>query len=214
MDLVDMAKNSAPLHANNLIEMTAAPRISVVIPTLNVEAGLAAAIGSVRDGAAEIIVADGGSTDGTHDVAKAADARIVGSDRGRGQQLCIGGAAATEDWILFLHADTRLSASWESDVAAFAANAVRCAVISASFSARYARILFTTAAFTTPSCVLATSRLEAASSIDSKNARRASSAFIFAFSRSSLGSTVHTSERRGGVHRRQMELKDIEVCRD
>jgi len=111
--------------------MTAAPRISVVIPTLNAEAGLAAAIGSVRDGAAEIIVADGGSTDGSRDVAQAADARIVESDKGRGLQLYAGGAAATEDWILFLHADTRLSGGWETEVAAFVAepaNADRAAV--------------------------------------------------------------------------------------
>jgi len=131
MGLVDMAKNSAPLHANNLTDMSAAPRISVVIPTLNAEAGLAAAIGSVRGGAAEIVIADGGSNDGTHDAALAAGARIVGSDRGRGLQLRIGGAVATEDWILFLHADTRLSDGWETEAAAFAAdpaNADRAAV--------------------------------------------------------------------------------------
>lgn len=111
--------------------MTAAPRISVVIPTLNAEAGLAAAIGSVRDGTAEIIVADGGSTDGSRDVAQAAGARIVESDKGRGLQLYAGGAVAAEDWILFLHADTRLSGGWETEVAAFAAdpaNADRAAV--------------------------------------------------------------------------------------
>jgi len=124
MGRADMAENSAPLHANNLTDMTAAPRISVVIPTLNAEADLAAAIGSVRDGAAEIIVADGISTDGTRDVALAVDARIVESDQGRGLQLRTGGAAATADWILFLHADTRLSDGWEVEVAAFAADPV------------------------------------------------------------------------------------------
>jgi rSAM/selenodomain-associated transferase 2 len=130
-----MAENSAPPHANNLTEMTVPPRISVVIPTLNAESGLAAAIGSVCDGAAEIIVADGGSTDSTRDVALAGGARIVASDKGRGLQLYTGGAAATADWILFLHADTRLSGGWEAEVAAFAAdlvNAERAAVFTLS----------------------------------------------------------------------------------
>lgn len=111
--------------------MDISPRISVVIPTLNAEAGLARAIASVRDGAAEIVVADGGSTDATVRAAEAAGARIVASGKGRGLQLRAGGAAAAGDWILFLHADTVLSENWRTEAAAFiadAANGARAAV--------------------------------------------------------------------------------------
>jgi rSAM/selenodomain-associated transferase 2 len=111
--------------------MDTSPRISVVIPTLNAEAGLAAAIASVRDGAAEIIVTDGGSTDRTVDVARDEGARVIESDKGRGQQLRAGGAASAGDWILFLHADTHLPADWTAEASAFAsepANADRAGV--------------------------------------------------------------------------------------
>jgi rSAM/selenodomain-associated transferase 2 len=111
--------------------MAPSPRISVVIPSLNAEEGIVAAIGSVRDGAAEIIVADGGSTDGTCAVASAAGARIVKSEKGRGLQLQTGGAAVTGDWLLFLHADTRLSDGWQEEAVSFvgvAANADRAGV--------------------------------------------------------------------------------------
>jgi rSAM/selenodomain-associated transferase 2 len=111
--------------------MDTSPRISVVIPTLNAEAGLANAIESVRDGAVEIIVADGGSRDRTLEAAQTEGVRIVMSEKGRGQQLRAGGAAATGDWILFLHADTHLPASWHAAADGFAgdmANRFRAAV--------------------------------------------------------------------------------------
>lgn len=99
--------------------MDTAPHISVVIPTLNAETGLADAIASIRDGAMEIIVADGGSTDCTPAIAQAEGVRVVASEKGRGRQLRAGGAAATGDWVLFLHADTYLPASWRAAADAF-----------------------------------------------------------------------------------------------
>jgi rSAM/selenodomain-associated transferase 2 len=64
----------------------------------------------------EIIVADGGSTDGTAAVAEARGARVVGSEPGRGRQMNRGAAAATGDVLLFLHADTLLPAGYEKHV--------------------------------------------------------------------------------------------------
>lgn len=69
----------------------------------------------------EVIVADGGSTDPTIVVAQKAEARVVVAPRGRGAQLAAGAAAATGDWLLFLHADCRLQPGWESAVGAFIA---------------------------------------------------------------------------------------------
>jgi rSAM/selenodomain-associated transferase 2 len=88
-------------------------RISVVIPTLDAGEGLASCLASLSP-ADEIIVADGGSSDGTLAIARAAGATIVTSEAGRGMQLAKGAAAASGDALLFVHADTRLSAGWRA----------------------------------------------------------------------------------------------------
>jgi glycosyltransferase involved in cell wall biosynthesis len=87
--------------------------LSVVVPALNAERGVAAAIRSVA-GAAEVVVVDGGSSDGTVAAAKAAGARVIGAPRGRGTQIAAGLAAASCDWRLVLHADTALSPGWQA----------------------------------------------------------------------------------------------------
>jgi hypothetical protein len=85
-------------------------RISFIVPTFN-EArnlpGLLALLGTFRD--AEVIVADGGSTDDTVDLARAGGARVVLGATGRAAQLNAGAAAATGETLIFLHADTRLT---------------------------------------------------------------------------------------------------------
>ncbi|HEX8449342.1 MAG TPA: TIGR04283 family arsenosugar biosynthesis glycosyltransferase [Allosphingosinicella sp.] len=85
--------------------------LSVVIPALNAAATLGPCLDSVRE-ADEIVVVDGGSTDSTAAVPEAFGARLVRSPRGRGVQLAAGAAAAKGDWLLFLHADTRLAPGW------------------------------------------------------------------------------------------------------
>jgi len=92
--------------------------ISVVIPALDEEDTVAAAIASVRDEADEVIVADGGSRDRTRERAQAAGATVIEVERGRGAQLQRGAAAARGDWLVFLHADTRLDAGWSRALAA------------------------------------------------------------------------------------------------
>src|SRR5688500_10395272 len=86
--------------------------ISVVIPALDEEAAIGAAIASVAGEADEVIVADGGSRDRTRAVAEAAGARVVETPRGRGAQLLEGARLARGEWLVFLHADTRLEAGW------------------------------------------------------------------------------------------------------
>lgn len=102
--------------------MSSSPRISVVIPTLNAAAHLAATLESIHGTVEEVLIADGGSTDETCDIASAAGAHIVRCDKGRGQQLRSGAAAATGDWLLFIHADTVLSEGWQEEVDAHAAD--------------------------------------------------------------------------------------------
>lgn len=98
--------------------------ISVVIPTLNAETGLAACLSALVpatvDGLVrEVIIVDGGSTDRTLRIADQAGARIITSPPGRGRQLQTGAAAARFNWVLFLHADTVLEPGWEREVDAF-----------------------------------------------------------------------------------------------
>jgi rSAM/selenodomain-associated transferase 2 len=79
--------------------------ISVIIPVLNEAGRIAETIERTRQlGACEIVVVDGGSSDGTIQHATAAD-RLISSDRGRGRQQNAGAAAARGDVLLFLHAD-------------------------------------------------------------------------------------------------------------
>ncbi|MBA4328349.1 MAG: glycosyl transferase [Polaromonas sp.] len=91
----------APLH------------LSVVLPVLNEAAGLGAALqalAALRARGAEIIVADGGSSDHSAALAQAGGALLVHAPRGRALQMNAGAVQACAEVLLFLHADTRLPA--------------------------------------------------------------------------------------------------------
>lgn len=93
--------------------MTAPPMLSIIVPTLNEADGLGsrlAALAPLRARGAEIIVADGGSDDGTAALAQPHADRVVAAPRGRARQMNAGAAAARGECLLFLHADTRLTA--------------------------------------------------------------------------------------------------------
>jgi len=69
--------------------------VSIVIPTLNEAAAIGAVIREIPPAyAADIIVADSGSTDGMHDLARAAGARVIDAGRGYGRACALGAAAA------------------------------------------------------------------------------------------------------------------------
>ena len=88
--------------------------ISVIIPTLNEEKSLPRTLACLSGSAlTEIIIVDGGSTDGTLSVAQefcahTANARVITSPQGRARQMNEGAKASHGDILMFLHADTQL----------------------------------------------------------------------------------------------------------
>ncbi len=90
----------------------AGPLVSVLIPTLNEERELPQLLDHVSalHGRWEVILADGGSSDATLQIACAhrARPRVIESTGGRAAQLNAAARTATGDVLLFLHADSRL----------------------------------------------------------------------------------------------------------
>jgi rSAM/selenodomain-associated transferase 2 len=87
------------------------PALAVVIPCLNEAANLPRLLQNLaaqRGLNFEVMVADGGSTDDSPAVARAHGARLVCAERGRGRQMNAGARACAADWLLFLHADSRI----------------------------------------------------------------------------------------------------------
>lgn len=86
------------------------PSISIIIPAYNEAAGigrLVAWLHTQAAGAAEVLVVDAASPDGTAAAAQAAGARVLQSPlRGRAAQLNYGARQATGQILYFLHADT------------------------------------------------------------------------------------------------------------
>ena len=88
--------------------------ISIIIPTRNEVARIGALVRTLRG--AEVIVADGWSTDATARAAREAGAVVVSSPPGRGGQMNAGAAVASGGVLLFLHADTALPEGWAGEV--------------------------------------------------------------------------------------------------
>ena len=86
--------------------------VRIVIPALDEADGIAACLASVAGQAApwEVVVADGGSADGTPEVVERAipEARVITPGRGRALQMNAGAQTSAAGALLFLHADTRL----------------------------------------------------------------------------------------------------------
>ena len=85
--------------------------LSIIIPVLDEAATVEktlAALEPLRERGAEVIVVDGGSRDRTVEQARPLADLVLAAPRGRGSQMNAGAAAAHDDVLLFLHADTRL----------------------------------------------------------------------------------------------------------
>ncbi len=91
--------------------MTRRPRVSVIVPVYNDSDALARLLAMLANAQLEIIVVDAGDATRSHleALAQAAGARLIGSARGRGEQLATGIAHASGDYLWMLHADTVVS---------------------------------------------------------------------------------------------------------
>lgn len=107
--------------------------LSIIIPTLNEEHGLAGLLSSVLKephghapeensqthrtaGPTEVIVVDGGSSDATCQIAEQAGVKVIRCGKGRGRQMNAGAALASGEVLLFLHADSRLPADFAQTI--------------------------------------------------------------------------------------------------
>jgi uncharacterized protein len=100
---VDVAED---LSAANAI-LTAGNTLSVIVPTLNEELHLLKLLEQLKQASPhEIIVVDGGSSDGTVALAEQASVRVIKGPRGRASQMNLAAAKASGEFLLFLHADT------------------------------------------------------------------------------------------------------------
>lgn len=95
-------------------------RLSIVVPALDEAEALPAtlaALAPLRERGHEVIVVDGGSTDGTPALAAPLADRVLRAPRGRARQMNAGAAVAAGDALVFLHADTRLPPEADRHVA-------------------------------------------------------------------------------------------------
>ena len=90
------------------------PEFSIIMPVLDEAGQLAArleALQATRAQGVELIVVDGGSSDGTPALAGTLADRVLAAPRGRAAQMNAGAAASRGRVLLFLHADTALPES-------------------------------------------------------------------------------------------------------
>ena len=94
-------------------------KLSIVVPCLDEAPRLPTtldALAPLRARGHEVIVVDGGSSDGTPTLARGRCDRLMAAPRGRAAQMNAGAAAATGDALLFLHADTQLPSSADETI--------------------------------------------------------------------------------------------------
>lgn len=84
-------------------------KISIIIPALNEAENILSCLHSVKNqqGEFEVIVVDGGSVDGTVEIARPST-RVIRTEKGRAVQMNSGVRHCTGEVLLFLHADSQL----------------------------------------------------------------------------------------------------------
>ena len=89
--------------------------ISIIIPTINESQNLPLLLSdlAIMQKEGEILIVDCGSEDKTIDIAKIYGTKVyISKEKNRGLQLSMGAKNSKGDWLIFLHADTRLTLDW------------------------------------------------------------------------------------------------------
>jgi len=98
-------------------ELTAKKRISIIIPTLNEATVIEDTLTRLpKSDTVEIVVVDGGSSDGTAERARKLGARVLSTAPSKAGQMNTGAAKAQGEVLLFLHGDTCLPDQFENKV--------------------------------------------------------------------------------------------------
>jgi len=109
-------------------DLAAKKRLSIIIPTLNEAKVIEETITRLpKSEQVEIVVVDGGSNDGTDEIARKLGAHVLATTPSKAEQMNAGAAEARGDVLLFLHADTRLPANFEEKVMAAVSHKEFCA---------------------------------------------------------------------------------------
>jgi len=113
-------------------DLSAKKHISIIIPTLNEADVIEETITRLpQSKQLEILVVDGGSRDGTAEMARELGARVLSTAPSKAEQMNAemnaGAAEAQGEVLLFLHADTRLPEKFEDKVLAAVARKGYCA---------------------------------------------------------------------------------------
>lgn len=127
------AQNPPAVGAPRLLGSAPLRTLAIVIPTLNEAESLPRHLAAALAEADEVVVGDGGSTDGTVEMARRSGARVVEGPPGRGGQLNRAAAATSADVLLFLHADTLLPEGAAKQVR----EAVRRGALGGAFRVRF-----------------------------------------------------------------------------
>mgnify|MGYP001431665040 CR=1 FL=1 len=93
--------------------------LSIIIPTLNEAKNLPLLLSDLAEikEISEIIVIDSNSKDATKDIASIYGAKCFNTiERNRGFQLNKGAKSAKGNWLLFIHADSRLNQNWSKEI--------------------------------------------------------------------------------------------------
>lgn len=92
-------------------------KISIIVPALNEAANIQKTLAAAKASAnTEVIVVDGGSQDGTAELARAMGVQTIVEKTGRASQMNAGALAATGEILMFLHADTQVPKGFDAMV--------------------------------------------------------------------------------------------------